>query len=210
MNTSPATAGAAAAGGADAAKTVEPPKEAKKKMILVESTEGNVTANAVTNGATNVPLKTGPTPTNVVQFFNKTSEGVAVPRYCEINLKPSEFYGLSTKAKKLSDDWWKASGGTPPAPAAGGELPADLPLLDATQFATFYKGLFSPGLMPKASTLQPDEAEKYKDDLALAINFDDQALKTKVGWFSFLIYLCSNGQKPPTSEYKSSKRFSFI
>ena len=63
-------------------------------------------------------------------------------------------------------------------------------------------------MKPKADTLQPAEADARAADLALAINYDQEALKAKVGWYQFLTYLCSNGIQPTKSEYTSHQRIS--
>ena len=144
-------AGSAPAADAPADKPAEKPAEGgKKKLKMVKSpeegdaaaadkpAEGDAPADGKKTAAPAANVPAPPQPENEVQFFNKTSEGAAIPKYCERNLKPIEFYGLATKAQKMVTNWHSAAGSAAAAPAAGA-LPADLPLLTPEQFATFYK-----------------------------------------------------------------------
>ena len=77
----------------------------------------------------------------------------------------------------------------------------NMPILDSTQFAGFYK-VVNAGARAGPDEVAAADADAQKDNLAKVVNFLDPTL-VKVGWLQFWVYMCSFGIQPEDKEYRA-------
>lgn len=116
-----------------------------------------------------------------------------LPLICKRKLNQTEILAISQISGKFVEEWKKAAG----APDA---VFNNLPPLDKTQFATFYKAVYE-GMPEQPDAVKASEAEAKADDLLTVVNFSDSNL-TKASWLEFWVYMCNAGIKPEENEYK--------
>ena len=118
-----------------------------------------------------------------------------LPLICKRKMNETERIALSQQAGHFVEAWKTASGN---AEAAFN----DLPPLDETQFATFYKTVYE-GKPEQPDAVKPGEAEGKAKELVQVANFSDEGLD-KVSWLQFWVYMCNAGFKPLDNEYKQA------